>query len=349
MDSLTVDGRPPAHSSTNRIALRGTLMFRKILVPLDRSMFAEQALGPATSIARAARAQIDLVIVHEPRPLAGSPDVAWHADQLEGEREYLSAIAGELSSLASIGSTHAVLSGEVVEAICDRIRTSCADLVVMTTHGRTGLNRAWVGSVADGVLRKSGVSVLMCRPIEPRDYVPAISFKRILVLLDGSVRAKGILDSAAALAICSGAKLSLLRVVQPVRLLSIETAIPFAFPLPAEDEIATRRMTERAKYELNETARDLSDRDLHGVDTNVIIDHDVARAVTDFAAGSNIDAIAMTTHGRGASRLLFGSVADQLIRSTHLPLLLQGSGDVANSVWTDTSFNARNSSVLTSG
>lgn len=322
-------------------------MFRKILVPLDRSIFAEQALGPATAIARAAPAEVDLVIVHEPRPLAGSPDVAWHADQVEGENDYLAAISGELSSLASVGSTHSVLSGEVIGAICTRIATARVDLVVMTTHGRTGLNRAWVGSVADGVLRKSGVPVLMCRPIKLRDYVPAISFRRILVLLDGSMRSKGILDSAVALAVCSGAKLSLLRVVQPMKLLVIETAIPFAFPRAVEDEIATKRIADRARRELGEIARDLSDRDIGGADINVVIDHNVAKAIEDFVASSSIDAIAMTTHGRGASRLLFGSVADRLIRSTHLPMLVQGPGEVGRKAWTNTSFRSSESDALT--
>jgi len=322
-------------------------MFRKILVPLDRSMFAEQALGPATAIARAARAEIDVVMVHELCPLAGSPDVAWHADQTAGEDRYLASICAELSGLASIPATHAVLSGEIVSAICERIRTNDSDLVVMTTHGRTGLNRAWVGSVADGVLRRSGVPVLMCRPIEHLDYVPTISFRRVLVPLDGSVRAKGILESAVSLAKCSAARLSLLRVVQPVRMLTVETGIPFAFPIPAEDEISTKRKVERARRELSEIARDLSDRDIHDIDCHVVIDHDVARAIADFAVGSSVDAIAMTTHGRGASRLLFGSVADQLIRSAKLPMLLQGPGEVSKEAWHDASFSLQDSGALT--
>lgn len=315
-------------------------MFKKILVPLDHSKFAEQALGPATAIARGAGAEIDVVMVHESRPLARPRGVAWHADQMESEDNYLAEISWELSGLASIPSTRAVLAGEIVPALCDRIKREMADLVVMTTHGRTGLDRTWVGSVADGVLKKSGVPVLMCRPIEPQQYVSVISFKRILVLLDGSVRAKGILESAVALAMCTGARLSLLSVVQPVSILAVETATPFAFPLPVDDEIATRRTSDRARRELGEIARDLSDRDVAGVDTNVIIDHDIARAITDFAAGSKADVIAMTTHGRGASRLFFGSVADQLIRSAKLPMLLQGPGEVSKRAWTDASFSS---------
>lgn len=324
-------------------------MFKRILVPLDRSMFAEQALGPATAIARAAKAEIDLLVVHEPRPLAGDRDVAWHAAEEGEEKKYLEAIGSELSSLASIESTQSVLSGDLVGVICDRIREAHVDLVVMTSHGRTGIDRAWVGSVTDGVVRKSGVPVLMCRPLPPRDYVPTISFKRILVLLDGSLRSREILDAAVSLAICSGARLSLLRVVQPVKLLTVEAAVPFTFPLPVDDDIATRRVTDRARRELGEIADDLSDRDLAGIDTHVVIDHDVARAIADFAAGSNADAIAMTTHGRGASRFLFGSIADRLIRSTQLPMLIQGTGVATSNAWKDASFPAADCGALTVG
>ncbi|HZK77432.1 MAG TPA: universal stress protein, partial [Gemmatimonadaceae bacterium] len=202
-----------------------------------------------------------------------------------------------------------------------------ADLVVMTSHGRTGLNRAWVGSVADGVLRRSNEPVLMCRPTEKADRAtPFLPFRRILVPLDGSSLANEILQSAVSLAICSGARLSLLRIVQPVQLLTVETAIPFAFPLPVEDDISTKRVAERARRELAEVARNLSDPKIGEIDSHVVIAHDVGAAIVDFALGSGIDAIAMSTHGRGASRLLLGSVADKVIRSAALPMLLKGPG-----------------------
>lgn len=306
-------------------------MFRKLLVPLDRSPFAEQALGPATVIARAARAEIDLVMIHEPRPLAGSRDVARHAEQVDGEDEYLVAIAAELAKGASITTTRAVLPGEIVTAICNRARSVDADLVVMTSHGRTGLNRAWVGSVADGVLRRSGAPVLMCRPSEKLNNAdPFLPFSHILVPLDGSTLAEGILQSAVSLAICTGARLSVLRIVQPVQLLTVETAIPFAFPLPVEDDISTKRLAERARRELSEVARKLADQSIGDVDSNVVIAHDVGQAIVDFALGSGIDVIAMSTHGRGASRLLFGSVADKIIRSRGFAMLLRGPAEVPN-------------------
>lgn len=303
-------------------------MFRKLLVPLDRSPFAEQALGPATAIARASGAGLDLVMVHEPRPLAGSPDVAWHAEQVDGEDEYLAEIAAELEKTASITTTHAVMPGATVTAICKRRREVNADLVVMTTHGRTGVSRAWLGSIADGVLRKSGVPVLMCRPaVKATRDLPFVPFRKILVLTDGSHASMAVMKSAISLAKSTGARLSLLRIVQPVQLLMVETAIPFAFPLPAEDEISTERMAGRVGLELAETARDMSEKYALEIDSHVLIAHEIAEAVVDFALRSNVEAIAMSTHGRGATRLVLGSVADKIIHAAALPMLLQAPAD----------------------
>src|SRR5512132_1853966 len=141
-------------------------MFKKLLVPLDRSPLAEQAIGQAAAIARASQADIDLALVHQPFPFNGFADAPWSADAWAEEQHYLESIAAELSSGSSVPVTYAALKGEPVEMICQRIRDVHADLVVMTSHGRTGLSRSWLGSIADGVLRHSTVPVLMLRAIE---------------------------------------------------------------------------------------------------------------------------------------------------------------------------------------
>jgi nucleotide-binding universal stress UspA family protein len=324
-------------------------MFRKILVPLDRSRFAEQALGPARKIAQASGAGVDLVMVHEPRPLAGSPDVAWHADLIDQEEEYLADLARELAKTVSIATTHAVLPGEVTTAICKRTHAVGADLVVMTTHGLTGINRAWVGSVADGVLRRSGVPVLMLRPeVKNPGSEPFVGFRRVLVPLDGSSASLGIIPSAISLARCSGARVTLLQVVQPVQLLTMETAIPFAFPLPAEDEMSTRRVAERVEHDLTEIARHFSDTSSLDVDSHVLVSHDVGQAIIDFARESSIDAVAMSTHGRGASRLVFGSVTDKIMRAAALPMLIGGPSRRSSNIALPESEDSRRESVLSS-
>ena len=138
-------------------------MFRKLLVPLDRSSLAEEAIGQAASVARESGASIDLVLVHEPFPVRRFADLPWEGDS-SAEQKYLESIAAELGSGAHVTATCAVLRGAPGDMIGRRARDIGADLIVMTSHGRTGFSRTWLGSVADAVMRKSAIPVLMLRP-----------------------------------------------------------------------------------------------------------------------------------------------------------------------------------------
>ena len=89
-------------------------MFRQLLVPLDRSPHAEQAVGQAAAIARAARAQLDLVLVHEPLPFAGFRDAPWNEEQLVGEQKYLERMERDVVAGATISVSHNVMRGAVV-------------------------------------------------------------------------------------------------------------------------------------------------------------------------------------------------------------------------------------------
>ncbi|HVX38600.1 MAG TPA: universal stress protein [Gemmatimonadaceae bacterium] len=303
-------------------------MFSKLLVPLDRSRLAEQALGPAAAIARTSNALIDVVLVHQPLPFAGFEDAPWNAALLTEEQRYVETIAQELATGASVGPTHTVLRGEPVEAICQRARDTGAELVVMTSHGRTGLSRAWLGSVADGVMRRSAVPVLMLRPTgEARERAGGRQpFKRILVPLDGSALAAEMLPSGVALAAASGARLMLLRVVQPVPLITPAVDMPYAFTTPLQDDAATERLVDEAKRELAGVEESLNRQGLAEIDAYVVVAAHVAQAIIDFAHGHSADVIAISTHGRGASRLIVGSVADKVLRASGLPMLIRRPG-----------------------
>jgi nucleotide-binding universal stress UspA family protein len=89
------------------------------------------------------------------------------------------------------------------------------------------------------------------------------------------------------------------------------------------DEIATRALVDRATDDLREVARALAEQGVHGVESKVLVEPRVGRAIVDFARQHQADAIAMSTHGRGATRLLIGSIADKVLRGTHLPVLLR--------------------------
>ena len=303
-------------------------MFRKVMVPLDGSALAEQAIGQAVALARAAHAPLDLVLVHRPASLDVANDAPWNDYRRTRENTYLEAVAARLTATASVPTTQAVLEGDPADMICLRVWEVDADLVVMTTHGRTGLSRAWLGSVADGVLRNSSVPVLMLHPIAETTREPATQrgLKRILVTLDGSALAADILPVASELARCESARLELLHVVQPVPLLMPEMMatggyMPASYSLMIPDAAATKRLVAAAKAQLAENTRILREERVECGAHVVVSDH-VAQAILDEARDCGADAIAMATSGRGASRLFMGSIADKVLRGSTLPMLM---------------------------
>lgn len=307
-------------------------MFNKILVPLDRSALAEQAIGPAAAIARAAHSTIDLVVVHEPFPFAGYVDFPWTTEETDFELKYLEAIAAEVKSGAGVPTTCAVLRGAPAEMIARRAADGGADLIVMTSHGRTGFSRTWLGSVADAVMRHVSIPVLMLRPERPALHrgaaVPHI--ERVLVPVDGSMASNSVLPAAAELAKAAGATLSLLRVVPIVPILvPYDPALPITTLPLIPDSVATKRLADESAEQVEEMARNLHAETGLSVEGRVVVGENIAKSIVEFAAAHRMDVIAMATHGRGASRLLLGSIADKVIRSSGLPVLLQSPVAVA--------------------
>jgi nucleotide-binding universal stress UspA family protein len=294
-------------------------MFSKVLVPLDRSSLAEQAVGQAAAIARASHAIMDLVLVHEPLQSGAN-------DQLRRDSKYLELVATEVSAGASVPVNHTVTQGAPADAICGRARDIGADLIVMTSHGRTGMSRMWLGSVADAVVRRSSIPVLMLRPVESSAdrFAAKRLFARVLVPLDGSRMAADVLDAAAGLAQCSHATVLLLRIVQPVpMMLPYDINQPLAFPPSVPDMEATNRVVQEVVRDMEEIARAVRERAAVTVEPHVIVGSRVADDIIDFARAHDVDVVAMSTRGRGASRILLGSVADKLLRASELPILLR--------------------------
>ncbi|MCS6774837.1 MAG: universal stress protein [Anaerolineae bacterium] len=147
-------------------------MFKKILVPLDGSTFSEAVLPYVVELARAHQADVELfcvsVITLPLYPLE-SP-IEFEALVREEERQirgYLDEQAAKLSG-QGVAVTTAVGRGSVPEAILNRASAIKADLIAMSTHGRSGISRWLMGSVADRVLHGAHVPVLLVRPEEMR-------------------------------------------------------------------------------------------------------------------------------------------------------------------------------------
>jgi len=300
-------------------------MFKKILVPLDQSALAEQALGTAQAIARASHGEISLVLAHRMPPYDGDLAASWSDVRDPEEAVYIRRISDEVSRGSRVVAGGTIASGKPVETICRRAHEIGADLIVMTSHGRTGFSRAWLGSVADGVVRAACTPVLMLRAVGD---ATALShgratplFHRILVPLDGSATSASVLPAAAAMAQCSNATLVLLRVVAPVPFYVFDPQIP-AYPTAVEDPDATKHLACDAEDALTSLAARLEREYSINTETAVEVSADTARAIFQWAKASNADLIAMTTHGRGASRLVIGSVTDKVLRAADLPMLL---------------------------
>ena len=299
-------------------------MLKRILVPLDGSDLAEQAIGMAASIARASKASIDLLMVHELLMGFGGDDPTWNERAIVSEQKYLHSIAEELRSGAGVESTQTLVRGAPAELITARAADCGADLIVMTSHGRTGWSRAWIGSVADAVMRASNVPVMMLRPAEQVRHPRAATRRvaRIAVPLDGSDVAMEILRPVSQLASCWRARVDLVRVVAPVPLLTPAVTMPFVYLPNVADSEATERVVAAAAAALDRDADVLRRAGVDVGERVVLVSDRTADAIIGFARSHDADLVALATHGRGRSRLFIGSVADKVRRGLSVPVLL---------------------------
>ena len=298
-------------------------MSSSILVPLDGSLLAEQALPTAMSLVKQRHGRLELALVHEPQGHDGLADAPWNSMTESMQDRYMSDKAAQLSAACKAKVGHALLQGDVARELCRRAREVDADMIVMSTHGRTGLTRAFAGSVADAVIRESRVPVLLLRQsgADAPPRAPALSFKKILVPIDDSEASRQIFGAAASLAARGETEFVLVRVVAPVHYV-MDGALPYGYVAGPVDEEATRLVVSEADRELTGAAADLGERSGCDIDPHVIVADHVGRAIVDFARKMGVDLIAMTTHGRGASRMLLGSVTDAVLRGANIPMLV---------------------------
>ncbi|HEY9225039.1 MAG TPA: universal stress protein [Gemmatimonadaceae bacterium] len=297
-------------------------MSTNILVPLDGSALAEHALPTAISLLKQTAGRLELAIVHETTEYDGLRDAPWNAMTESMRERYVTDKAKQLSQSCDAPVGHALLRGDAAEEIARRARAVGANVIVMSTHGYTGLTRALNGSVADSVIRESGVPVLVVRQPEPGwpTRTPSISFDKVLVLADGSDESGQIIEAAAAIAKRGTTRFLMLHVVPPIH--PAVGALPFSYVPGPVDDGATDALVADARSMLANLATELSARSGCSVDPHVIVAEHVGPGIVAFATRHNVDLIAMTTHGRGASRLLFGSITDAVLRAAPLPMLV---------------------------
>ncbi len=295
-------------------------MYGSILVPLDGSALAEQALTVAATLAERVHAALHLVHVHAPPVVDefAQYGVAGQAAR-ETAEHYVLQTADRLRTAHGGTVSATVLDGRAATSIATHAAATGADLIVMSSHGRTGASRFWLGSVADAVIRASSIPVLVIRGRS--GTVPASDgplFSRVLVPLDGSSAAEQAIPHALAVGALVPAHVHLLRVEEVAE--DLRTSV-WVLAQHEPDDVTER--LRRADHYL-QTVSDRPDlqwgQTTHSAEARA--GHRVGETIATVATERDVDLIAMTTHGRGASRLIVGSVADKVIRGTTCSLLL---------------------------
>lgn len=308
-------------------------MYRSILVPLDGTHFAEQALPAAISLARRSGARMLLTIVST--PLAEAYVEGLYFSTLEMEREvtsrhqsYLDALVERVRALGELKVEAVVKHGEVAATLCDLIAQGEADLAVMATHGRTALGRFWLGSVTDEMIRHAACPLLLIRPADEKvDLTQEPPLSPILLPLDGTELAEQILPHAIALAeAVPGAQITLMRGIPAVIPVTTAPDVPEAERearlLLLQVQALQQRLQQDAERYLEEVAARLRQKGLP-VRTQVVVEEKPALAILREAEQERAAVIALETHGRrGLSRLILGSVADKVVRGAHVPVLV---------------------------
>ncbi len=299
-------------------------MIKSILVPLDGSQFAEQALPWAACLARVCGAHLELVRVHDPVPpwtIATEGAVAattMDPTIRDAEEQYLANCAARLGEGGFTGVTHQLLEGEVVERIAAHAEDNAFGLVVLATHGRGAVSRLWLGSVSDALVRRLTVPVLLIRPTEGTAVPRAERFRKLFVALDGSSESESAIGPALALADPKGCEVVLLRVVPPVPIAG-DAGMSVAMPL---DDTLTAALVEQAETYLEGVAARLRGPAVK-VSARVVVEPGVAQAVLHEASLAGAELVALATHGaRGLRRMVLGSVADKVLRGADRPVLL---------------------------
>jgi nucleotide-binding universal stress UspA family protein len=299
-------------------------MLRTLLVPLDGSTLAERALPVAFDLARRTGGEVHLVRAHAPLAIIGATaegvvtqDMLAADDALRARaKEYVAQQATQGAAEWGVRAVPHVDDGSASGLITDVADRVLADLIVMTTHGAGGFAPGWLGSVADAVIRHSHRPVLA---LPEQDAPGAATFtpRSILVTYDGSEGSAAILGPARDLALATGARLTVLRVVTPYVPMDAFSALTGERP----DAFGLDGGAQAAKAELDQMVATLS---AGGVKASaMVVEHaSVTRTLLVQVKEQDPDCIAVATQGRGISRLFVGSVADKLIRAAGKPVLV---------------------------
>ena len=282
-------------------------MYRRILVPLDGSATAEQALAHAKEQAKRFRAELELVHITEPSSSFSGVEFV-QDKRREQALEYLNRVAGRIRK-HGLPVNVAIYEGRAHEEICRYAEDESVDLIVLSSRGQSGLTRWMMGSVADRVIRGSQVPVLIVRALGARLGPSNPEYRRIMLPLDGTKLAEQAIPHALAQAERFQAELIL---IQAHELILSARAVAV---------VAESRLRDEAELYLNRIAERAKRRGVRA--SSVIITGVPHRDLVRYAESNQVDLIVLNAHGHsGPGRWLIGGFAERVTRGATIPVLL---------------------------
>ncbi|MBT3391351.1 MAG: universal stress protein [Chloroflexi bacterium] len=287
-----------------------------VLVPLDGSAFAEQALTAAKTLAKAYQAKLTLATVVPAqgwfKSLPMTDEDKQQLDKsLQGKIAYLDDIAEKLGS-EGVDVQTKLRAGTVAETLNSLALEEGIDLAVITTHGRSGFGRWLTGSIANRIIQLMTCPMLVVRPVEEAKVIVP-TFKRILVTLDGSEFAERVLPFVKA-STPFGSEVILLGIPEIPEAEEFGAVVEEIQALRHEAEVKSRSYLEGVAASLK------SD----GVPARVLVTGSrPAETIVSVMDSEDVDVLMMATHGRGGlDRLFMGSTAERIIQHTERPVFL---------------------------
>lgn len=285
-------------------------MFDRILLPMDRSPVAECVLPHTVAIAQAFESQVTLVhVMDSPHRTDWSRAVDplnWQIQKAEAEG-YLSDLMLRLQT-AGLQTEKQVLEGPAAERIVDLSRKNNVPLIMLSSHGQSGLSGWNVSSVVQKIILRANTSIMIVRAYQPASTdVTGLRYHRLLLPLDGSQRAECVLPMASTLARSHEAQILLAHVVR-------RPEMPRRTPPTDEDTELTNRIVERNRAEAVQYLDQLRSRIPGDAQVHILVSDHVAATLHEIVDQEKIDLVLLAAHGySGQTRWPYGSLVSSFI------------------------------------
>ncbi len=294
-------------------------MFKRILLPLDSSKLAECVLPHLVAIARICEPEVQLMRVSEPFGVTARlrliDPVDWQIRKAEAN-SYLSGIAERLQNAGLRVSTH-LYDGRPAEQIIEVAHSWNADLILMSSHGQSGLSPWNVSSVVQQVILRAHRSLMIIRAYQPVTAdLTGLRYRKIFLPLDGSQRAEMPLTLAESLARAHSSEILAAHIVR-------QPELPRRTSPSQEDLLLVNQLTERNRAEAIKYLEDLKSRIDLTVQTKLEVSPSISRSLHQIADENNVDLTILSAHGySGDTCWPFGSVGLGFIVYGSTPLLI---------------------------